>query len=424
MSSANEIGQLVRQGRLAEAEGACERVLEQSPNDLEALKVLGLASLRNGRPKRALDLLEHAARVAPQDAVTQHHLARAHEASGNMTAALTAYECAVRLKPDFYLARLHRALALERAGDARHALSNFARALQDAQHQGRWVNSATTPQGLRQLVEHAVSTVRNGRHTLFFGLLEPLAQHYGRDSMTRVERCLRIHLMEEQRVYPDPRQQPSFLFFPDLSASAYLDRALFPWIGELEAQTEIIREELCCLLRSEDGRERVFTSEELAKQHLRSLAEPPSWNGYYFYRHGERRKENCRSCPQTAAALDALPLARVPAHAPEVLFSVFTPGTHLLPHRGVTNTRLVGHLPLIVPEDCALSVGGEIHEWQEARVVVFDDTYEHEAWNRSSTMRVVLIFDLWHPGLTEAERAAVAELVVALGEFRVEMEQA
>ena len=124
----------------------------------------------------------------------------------------------------------------------------------------------------------------------------------------------------------------------------------------------------------------------------------PAWNGYYFYRHGARRDENCARCPATSAALDRLPLPQVREHAPEVLFSVFTAGTHLLPHRGVTNTRVVGHLPLLVPEDCALNVGGEIHVWQEGRVVVFDDTYEHEAWNRSQEMRVVLIFDLWNPG--------------------------
>ena len=94
--------------------------------------------------------------------------------------------------------------------------------------------------------------------------------------------------------------------------------------------------------------------------------------------------DNCAACPVTSNALDAAAARRdVPKHGPEVLFSVFTPGTHLLPHRGVTNTRVVAHLPLIVPPDCALHVGGEDHAWQEGRVVVFDDTYEHEAWNRS-----------------------------------------
>jgi aspartate beta-hydroxylase len=81
-------------------------------------------------------------------------------------------------------------------------------------------------------------------------------------------------------------------------------------------------------------------------------------------------------------------------------------------------------LPLIVPPDCALNVGGEIHEWREGRAVVFDDTYEHEAWNRSQQTRVVLIFDLWNPHLTEAERAAIEQLVPAMGDFRKAAEAA
>jgi aspartate beta-hydroxylase len=254
--------------------------------------------------------------------------------------------------------------------------------------------------------------------------LDPLAQRYGRESIARVERCLRIYLNEEQAERTDPRQQPTFLFFPGLPPAAYLDRSLFPWIGELEAQTETIRAELLRLMPSATGRERVFTTEELERQNLRGLDVAPSWNGYYFYRHGERREDNCASCPATARALDALALVHVREHGPEVLYSVFTPGTHLLPHRGVTNTRLVGHLPLIIPPDCALRVGGEIHEWQPGRVVVFDDTYEHEAWNRSQQTRVVMIFDVWNPYLTEAERAALVELVPAIGDFRRSLESA
>jgi aspartate beta-hydroxylase len=159
----------------------------------------------------------------------------------------------------------------------------------------------------------------------------------------------------------------------------------------------------------------VFLSEELERVNLQGIDAVPSWNGYYFYRHGVRRADNCAACPATAAAIDAVPLSRVPEHGPEVLYSVFTPGTHLLPHRGVTNARLVAHLPLIVPEECALRVGGELHHWQEGRVVVFDDTYEHEAWNRSTRNRVVMIFDIWNPYLTEVERLAIAELIPQMG---------
>ena len=131
-----------------------------------------------------------------------------------------------------------------------------------------------------------------------------------------------------------------------------------------------------------------------------------------------RREQNHEKCPETSRILETAPLCRIPGNAPEVLFSVFTAGTHLLPHRGVTNTRLVAHLPLIVPADCALRVGGELHSWEEGRIVIFDDSYEHEAWNRSDKTRVVLIFDIWNPYLTELECAAVTDITSALGEMQ------
>lgn len=414
----------MQQGRFAEAERAYAAVLEQSPENVEALNVLGLGALREGRPERGLELLSRAVAVNPSDAVSQHHLARAHEALGNILAATVAQQRAVQLRPEFFVGRLHLGALLERSGEQRLALLQFARALRDAQSKGRWTNPATTPEPLRPLVEHAVRTFRSGRRALFFDLIEPLAQRYGREALGRVEKCLRIYLGEETASSPDPRQQPTFLYFPDLPTSPYFDRAAFPWIEQFEARTSAIREELVALLRSDDGRERVFTSDELERAHLRGLSGKPSWDGYYFYRHGERRDDNCSACPGTAQALDSVPLCRVREHAPESFFSVFTPGTHLLPHRGVTNTRVVAHLPLMVPEDCALGVGGETHVWQEGRVVVFDDTYEHEAWNRSDRSRVVLIFDLWNPYLTEPERAAITDLVPAIGNFRKSIDAA
>jgi aspartate beta-hydroxylase len=421
--SLSEAQRLLREGRIADAERAAEAMLQRSPDDVEALTVVALAAMRGGRTDRAVAMLEHARRIEPGNPVTLHHLGRLHAAIGDQRSALGSFGEAVRLKPDFYLARLHYATALERSGDATAALMQFARALLDAQSRGEWINAGTTPPSLQRIVRRASQLVRARRRALLSGLVDGLAARYGRDSLGRVERCLRIYLGEEQAARPDARQQPTFLYFPDIPASPYLERRLFPWIDQLEAETEAIRDELTRLLPSAQGRERVFTTDELERENLRGMDATPSWNGYYFYRHGVRRAENCGSCPATAAAIDQLPLSRVRDHGPEVLFSVFTPGTHLLPHRGVTNTRVVGHLPLIVPVDCALKVGGEVHAWKEGAVVVFDDTYEHEAWNRSRSTRVILIFDVWNPHLTETERAAVTEVVEAIGDFRVAVER-
>jgi len=276
---------------MREAERACEAVLERSPDDVEALNVVALASVRDGKPFRAVALLERATRIDPENPVSFFHLGRAHETLGNLAAAVSSLSDAVRLKPDFYLARLHYASMLERTGEVQRSVFQFARALNDAQAQGRWLNTETTQPGLLELVRHAAQMVRGQRRALLFGIAERLAAKYGSSTMTRVEKCLRVYLQEEQVPLPDPRQAPTFLYFPDLPTTAYFDRSLFPWIPEFEAQTDAIREELLALLPSEQGRERVFTGDEIEQQNLRGGDVPPTWNGYYFYRHGVRREK-------------------------------------------------------------------------------------------------------------------------------------
>ncbi|MGH8399135.1 MAG: aspartyl/asparaginyl beta-hydroxylase domain-containing protein, partial [Gammaproteobacteria bacterium] len=108
---------------------------------------------------------------------------------------------------------------------------------------------------------------------------------------------------------------------------------------------------------------------------------------------------------------------RVAEHSPETFFSVLKPGAHIPPHTGVINTRLVTHLPLIIPPDCGIRVGNETRGWKEGECIVFDDTFEHEAWNKSDQTRVVLIFDIWNPYLTEVEREAMRIVVEELGHF-------
>ena len=419
MNLASEAQDLLRQGRLREAEVAFARVLEADPQHAEALNVLALAALSRGQVSAATDYLRRAAAAAPDDAVTLHHLGRAHDAAGDVAAAVQAHANAVRLRPEFYVGRLSWATALERAGRVDDAVVQYARALDDAQRTGKWLDPATTPAALRAQVAHAVLRVQEQRGASFARLFEPLVERFGPDALDRVARGLRIYCRQEAPVYTDPRQKPGFFFMPDLPPSPYFDRALLPWADALEAATEAIGAELAALLPTAQGRERVFTSADLEAENLRGKGGvAPDWTGHYFFRHGLRRDDNCAACPRTALALEQLPLARVRDHGPEVLFSVFAPGTHLLPHRGVTNTRVVGHLPLVIPPECALNVGGELHHWQRGRTVVFDDTYEHEAWNRSDQVRVVLIFDTWNPHLTPVEREAVALLIGAMGDFR------
>ena len=137
--------QLLSQGRVAEAERACEQVLEHSPNAVEALNVCAVASLRERRHDRAVELLERAVEVAPADPISQHNLGRAYEAAGRVHDAIDALARAVRLRPVYHVARVRLAALLEARGELDRAVLQYARAMEDAQRQGRWLDSAATP---------------------------------------------------------------------------------------------------------------------------------------------------------------------------------------------------------------------------------------------------------------------------------------
>ena len=417
MPEHTDLKQLLVAGQFQEVESAAAQRLQMDPDDVAALNLIALAAMRRRDAPRARDLLERAAQRAPQDPDIHFYLGRAREALGDLAGALAADEAASRLAPERALLRLHYACGLEHRGEKERALLHFARAIKDAQSQGQWNDAASTPEALRPRVEHAVLTVRQGQRALYQQLLEPLLKRYGPSSLQRVFAATRIYVGEQQPDFTDPRQRPTFFYIPGLPPAPYFDRRLFVWIPEYEQHCSQIKRELERLLPAAQA-ERVFGSEALERENLYGFGAIPSWTGHYFYRHGERREDNCAACPDTATALDALPLIRIRAHGPEVLHSVFTPGTHLLPHRGVTNARAVSHLPLIVPPDCALRVGGEQRQWHEGQTLVFDDTYEHEAWNRSSSFRVVLIADVWNPHLTEVERAAIGDVIAAIGDLQ------
>jgi aspartate beta-hydroxylase len=220
----------------------------------------------------------------------------------------------------------------------------------------------------------------------------------------------------------DPRQQPKVFWVPGLPATPYFERRLFDWYPALEGAADAIRGELQEVLARERELTPFLVIDDKAAEEAYLAGNPDSraWDAFFFHRHGERFDAHLRDCPRTAAALDAVPLTRIDAHAPEVLFSVLAAQTHIKPHHGVTNTRVVTHLPLLIPEgDCKLVVGGIEHSWQAGRCITFDDTFLHEAWNRSDQTRVVLILDTWNPYLSAEECIVMKDLIEQIGAFNV-----
>jgi aspartate beta-hydroxylase len=409
------------QHRIADAEALYRDILKTAPDTPEALNFVAMCALSRGEFALAGRDLEHAARINPTEPEIWKNLGIVHLAQRHGDEALDAFDRALGLEPMHFAARLHRGAALEQLGRADDATTAYFGALSAAQSRGKWRSDMTTPPGLRPAVKHAIAFVNLHRKRLLMELMQPLRDKYGAGALTRVEQGLEIYLEERPANYPDPRQYCKFFYVPGLTATPYYPRELFPWHAELEQHTDTIRAELLDVLGRPIGVEPFLGTNDntlLKEQNLlagtRGHAE---WNSFFFHRHGEVFEQNARRCPRTTAILDSLPLVHIRGHAPEVLFSILTPGSHILKHHGVTNSRLVTHLPLIIPADCAISVGGVEHAWQEGRCVTFDDTFEHEAWNRSDKVRAVMILDSWHPDLSEAEREAVALLVGGIGDF-------
>jgi aspartyl/asparaginyl beta-hydroxylase (cupin superfamily) len=148
------------------------------------------------------------------------------------------------------------------------------------------------------------------------------------------------------------------------------------------------------------------------------LLNDPSWGAYYFWKNGEIVEEHASRCPVTMAALDLAPMPRIDQRSPIALWSLLKPGTHIKPHHGLLNTRLICHIPLIIPENCALRVGNETRAWKESEALIFDDSIEHEAWNNSDQTRVVLLFEVWRPEISLAEREALTALFETINEYQ------
>ena len=112
-----------------------------------------------------------------------------------------------------------------------------------------------------------------------------------------------------------------------------------------------------------------------------------AWSVFPFYRFGEKVESTCGACPRTTALIEAIP-GMVTAG-----FSRLKPATHIQPHSGYTDQVLRFHLGLTGGADCGLRVGQETRGWHPGSAFVFDDTREHEAWNRGTEDRVVLLLD-------------------------------
>lgn len=362
--------------------------------------------------KNAVFFIEKALINKPADVFLHNTLGEVLLMLSEQESALQSLSRIVDDLPSAYYSQLILARLIEKKGqNFEDAFKNYIQALKKANKLGFWLNNASTASWCRNLVIHAVNFVEKWRRDFISFSLEELYKLYGKSALERIALGVRMYVGDLPLALEDERQVPSFLYIPGLPAKPVFERTDVSFIDYFESCYSVILSELQLLVESNKD-----ISSYQGEENNHALTQGGNWDALFFYRHGVAYDETHILCPKTSGVLNNLPIVRIKDHSPEVCFSVLRPGAHILPHRGVTNSRSVLHLGLKIPSMCCLSITGITNlTWNEGKAFVFDDTYLHEAWNKSEESRFVLLADVWNPFLTDVEQAAISDLVVKIG---------
>lgn len=331
---------------------------------------------------------------------------------GDFHGALAVLDDALAMQPYDFTALLGKAAMLEQIGQAQSAADVYRNALKIAPPRER------CPPAIGAQLDHAAGVVRRQAEALRDHMRAAVtALRGGVDAATldRFDEGLDIFA----GLKTAPKQEPLLLDYPRLPAIPFPDRALFPWLETLEAATPVIQAELEAMLADSFDQFAPYVAypKGAPVNQWGELNHSRKWTSLWLWRDGVRQDAVCERCPQTAALLESLPMCRQDGAAPTAVFSALQPHTHIPAHTGSSNVRLLTHLPLILPGPARFRVGNTVRDWKMGQAWVFDDTIEHEAWNDADQMRVILIFDIWNPYLSEAEQTLITAMMQAQREF-------
>jgi aspartyl/asparaginyl beta-hydroxylase (cupin superfamily) len=340
-------------------------------------------------------------------------LAQACRMDGDEAAEASAIDRLLKVQPFHLGALLMKGAALTRDGDDDGAMSPYQAAVSVAQQVRQ--RGENLPPMLAAEVDRAAQWV--GRHIAERAarIDEALARGGfgpGRRS-ERINEALAILRGE----LPIQLQEPTSFYFPGLPQRSFYEREEFDWVPELEAETATIKAELEALLAAQAEQFEPYVAADADRSGGTApnahLAGNTNWSAYHLLKGGEQVEGHAEHFPATLAALEHAPLPHIAGRSPMALFSLLKPGAHIRPHHGLFNFRLICHLPLIVPPGCALRVGNQERSWSEGQLLIFDDSMEHEARNRSDRQRIILLFEIWRPEIGKADREALTLLLEA-----------
>jgi aspartate beta-hydroxylase len=410
---------LVREGHLAEAEQAFRGVLVNQPGQVEALRFLANAALARGAAGEAVELLNRAANVDRSDIGVLMELGVAYRAADRRDESRYVLERALQLSQGRNTtARLLLANVLELDRRDELALAHYFRAILEAQSQGQWLDDNSTEPGLRQLVRHAMRYVANGRRALFDAALQAARTSHPDASMRRIERALAIYLRESDERPPDPRQRPTFLYVPELGSA--------PFIESKPEWLPIFLERIAAAAMEVDACVANFSpvaTNSASPFSLDSLLsrgnehETPREQRLPIYQRGLLHDSPRKHAPRLLAALEEAPLVHIPRHGPDAEIILLPVGTRSPLRYGRTNSRCAVAVALPGSAPVQVIIGGESRALAAGEALIFDPGFGVEYANGGQHEARVLAFEIWHPDLSSAERAALHAITEAAVEF-------
>lgn len=373
-----------------------------TPTSPMALNSAGLQSLRQGDAGKAAELFEAALKLDPDAVPLWLNLATACRAQNNVAGEITALDAALDRDRLHFMAWLRKAQWHQREGEKSAALTAWRAAIQLAGDVG-----SMSPEVARQLDEGRAYVADVGAR--FAAAVDEAfdGQFPEADAQSRRRIQAFVDVVTGRR--KTYQNQCAGLFYPFLPVDEFFDDHHFPWFEEVNSRTDAIRAEFEAVYADPGESLRPYVQLEKGGPEAQwaTLNNSLDWGALFLWEFGTPNAPVLERCPVTADLIRSIPSTFIPGRAPNVMFSILRPGAHIPPHTGVTNTRAVVHLPLIVPNHCAFRVGGETRAWEVGKAFAFDDTIEHEAWNNSDEMRAVLIFDVWNPHLSDDEQNAI-----------------
>ncbi len=406
-----EAARAARAGRDAEANRLWSRILQIDSGHARTLAAVGQRAFQAGDMQAARSAFQRLVSADGRDIQQWISLAVVCQALADEEGEESALKGALALQPRDLPALILRGKLFERQGRTHEAARAFGAAATVSPPLDR------LHPDLRPGVAHAMAyrdKYANECATFLAAHLDSYYRTLENESLGRFRESVDIMVGKKKRF----DSQSEIYHYPHLAPIEFFERSTFPWLDAIEAATDDIRDEFIGVLHAEEGfTPYVSYPQDVPHNQFAELNNSPRWSAFHLYKMGQRVDENAAKCPKTIDALGGAPQPDQPGRTPSAMFSLLKPRTRIPPHNGVTNTRLVTHLALIIPDGCRFRVGNDIRQWTPGKAWVFDDTIEHEAWNDSDKLRVVLIFDIWHPHLTPPERAMITAMTAGLSAF-------